>query len=278
MTPLHLALGGSAAGCVRAACRDVGLSGSRGESGDVFRVDDDYSHGPLCDGPARDAYLAASFRGYDDEWPADEISPGTPWRDLGQRLAAENITQVCIWAGENASERTFLAAACWHLRDFAPTISIGRVGETGLHEPPYIAVLPPAALAALYEGRTVLAAGARDAFADEFARLCTPDGLLRQWRESRIITVPLDTYDHLLVENCPHEWTRAAQVVGTAMGFALGRAISIAIDVAMVIAMDMVMSILMGIAMGIAMGLSIATAMRIAMGVGYWQLGLGTLA
>lgn len=53
--PLHLVLGESAAGCVRAACTRV----APGLPGTVFGIPDDLSHGPLDDGDARAEYLRA---------------------------------------------------------------------------------------------------------------------------------------------------------------------------------------------------------------------------
>jgi len=49
-------------------------------------------------------------------------------------------------------------------------------------------------------------------------RLRDDTGLLRRWEHGRIIGVPMDCYDRLLIDACPPTWTPAARVVGTAMG------------------------------------------------------------
>ena len=56
----HLALGDSAAGCVRAALQTLGVPGT------VLVIADDFSHGLLVNGDARSDYLRACLRGYDD--------------------------------------------------------------------------------------------------------------------------------------------------------------------------------------------------------------------
>jgi hypothetical protein len=52
----------------------------------------------------------------------------------------------------------------------------------------------------------------------DFQRIRGETGLLRRWDEGRIIGVPIDRYDPLLMESCPTQWAPAPRVVGTAMG------------------------------------------------------------
>jgi len=95
----HVALGDSAAGCLRAACRSHGLPGS------VAIIPDDLSHGPLDDGRARVAYMRVCFRGYDD-WQFDATDAFSPWWEMLDQLDADQPEVVVLWGGENVSERT----------------------------------------------------------------------------------------------------------------------------------------------------------------------------
>ena len=71
--PLHLALGDSAAGCVRAA-----IAISPGISQSVMKIPDDVSHGPLDDGVARAEYLRAIYREFDDRWDYEQTDSFSP--------------------------------------------------------------------------------------------------------------------------------------------------------------------------------------------------------
>ena len=73
--PLHIALGESAEGCLRAACRTHGMSGA------AFGIPDDLSHGPLDDGRARIDYMRDCFGGYDD-WYLGVTDAFAPWRAM----------------------------------------------------------------------------------------------------------------------------------------------------------------------------------------------------
>jgi hypothetical protein len=95
--PLHLALGYSAAGCVRAA-----LSISPSISQAVMNIPDDLSHGPLDDGKARAAYLRACYRAFGG-WEYGMADAFAPWLELIERLDRDRHDAVVIWAGENVS-------------------------------------------------------------------------------------------------------------------------------------------------------------------------------
>ena len=79
--PLHLALGDSAAGCVRAA----GALTSASISQAVINVRDDLSHGPLDDGVARAEYWRACYRAFGDG-EYDLADAFASWSELSQRL------------------------------------------------------------------------------------------------------------------------------------------------------------------------------------------------
>ncbi len=206
---LHLALGDSAAGCLRAACQSHSMPGT------ALGIPDDLSHGPLDDGQARIDYMREFFRGYDD-WYLDVSDAFAPWRAIIERIDEARPDAVVIWSGENVSEATFLCMACWWLRQSAERVLRVTIPEAdGRH---YVAVHNPAELAHLFASAWELTATERADLAADFLRIRSETGLLRCWEEGRILGVPMDRYDPLLLECCGNLWTPAAHVVGAAMG------------------------------------------------------------
>lgn len=205
---LHLALGDSAAGCLREACRNHGLPGK------VFGIPDDLSHGPLDDGRARVDYMRSCFQGYDDWW-GDDTDAFASWRALLAQIDEEKIDSIVIWSGDNVSEATFLAMACWWFADYRGQVLQVRMPEAdGRH---HVALYPPGDLAGLFGSATDLTRTGRDAIAADFLRIRDETGLLRYWEKETIRGIPQDRYDPLLLSSCTPEWTMAARVIGLAM-------------------------------------------------------------
>jgi hypothetical protein len=206
--PLHIALGDSAEGCLRSACRAHGLPGK------AVGIPDDLGHGPLKDGRARVDYMRGCFRGYDD-WSLDVTDAFAPWRAMIARIDEARPDAVVLWSGDNASEGTFLAMACWRLRHRQePMLRVAIAGRNGRH---YVAAHHPAELADLFASARALTDTERAALARDFPRLRDETGLLRRWEAGEIAGVPPHRYDPLLLEACGTSWTLAARVVGTAM-------------------------------------------------------------
>lgn len=206
---IHLVLGGSAGGCVRAAVVTYGLTGR------VHVFDDDLSHGPLSNKQARAAYFRALYQNY-GQLPEDPVPSLADFDSLSVQLAQDPTPEICIWAGENASERTFLEMACHQLGHFKGTVT--RVGASGLKVPPYIAAQPPAFLTSLFDHREEIEPVARSAFSESFLHLRDGGATLRKWEAGKIFDVSEDYYDSLLLACCSKDWVSAARVVGTAMG------------------------------------------------------------
>ena len=208
-SPLHIALGDSAVGCLRAACRSHAMPGS------VFGIPDDLSHGPLDDGHARIDYMRACFRGYED-WSFDVSDAFLPWRGLIGRLDQDKPESTLIWSGDNVSEATFLAMACWWLRSRSERVQwVKMPGTEGRH---HVATHEPAELAALFASRRELTGTERASLVEEFVRIRDATRLLRRWERGRIVGAPMNRYDALLMQCCTSHWTPAARVVGSAMG------------------------------------------------------------
>ena len=133
------------------------------------------------------------------------------------RIDEASADAVVIWSGDNASEATCLSMACWWLGNRPERVlrvaMPGRDGD-GRH---YVAIHTPAELADLLASARELADTERAALAADFLRIRGETGLLRRWDEGKILGVPMDRYDPLLLECCGIRWTSAARVVGTAM-------------------------------------------------------------
>jgi hypothetical protein len=205
---LHLALGDSAAGSLRAACRFHGLSGTG------FSIPDDLSHGPLDDGRVRMHYMRACHRGYDD-WTFDAADAFAPWRKVVEWMEREQPKAVVLWSGDNVSEATFLAMACWQLRQRSE--SVLRVAIPERYGPPYVAFHQPRELAELFSTHHELTDAERVTLSEDFERIRSQSGLLRRWEDGRIIGVAVDHYDRLLLTSCASTWIPAQRVVGAAM-------------------------------------------------------------
>jgi len=205
----HLVLGGSAGGCLRAAVATYGLTGR------VHVFDDDLSHGPLISKQARAAYFKVLFQNY-GQLPEDPMPSLVDFDILPVHLGQDLSPEVCIWAGENASERTFLEMACHQLGHFKGTVT--RVGASGLKAPPYIAAQTPDFLTSLFDQREAIDPVARSAFSESFLHLRDDGATLRKWEAGKIVDVSEDYYDNLLLACCQKEWVSAARVVGMAMG------------------------------------------------------------
>ena len=209
MTPVHVVLGEAAEGSLRVACASLGLPGR------VFGIVDDLSHGPLGDGALRLAYMRESFRGYDD-WPPDRPDPFAPWEDLARLVGRDRPDAVALWAGESASDATFLAMACSQLASSVEALLHVAGPEQDWRGG--LGAYAPAELLPLWDGRRPLSGRERQGLAREFERLRDGSGTLRRLEEGVVSGIPLDRYDGLLLDACPVEFTPAPRVVGAAMG------------------------------------------------------------
>lgn len=206
---MHLALGESAAGCLRAACNTYGMPGC------VFCIPDDLSHGQLYDGRLRIDYLRSCYEGCDDCW-IDADDAFVPWDALVSKIREANVDTVVVWAGDNVSEETFLCMTCWWLRE--QPVRLLRPIVKPKHGHYYVAVQTPAELAGLIPSASELSDTVRGEKEATFNRLRVDKSALRHWKSGSIETVQADFYDHLLCACCTTDWQPATRVVGAAMG------------------------------------------------------------
>lgn len=206
---IHVAQGDSASGGLRAACASSSLPG------EVLNITDDLSHGPLDDGRTRADYLTALYCAVDAEAPG-VTDAFAPWHALADRLAADPSRVVVVWGGHNVADDTLLALTCWWLRDRPGCVMrVAVPGGDGRHNVP---MYDPTELAKLYDLCEEIPRAEREWLAQDFLRIRAETGTLRRWQSGRIVGVPADRYDPLLIECCTVDWMPAARVVGKALG------------------------------------------------------------
>ena len=159
-------------------------------------------------------YMRACHRGYDD-WTFDATDAFAPWRKAIEWVEQEEPEAVVLWSGDNVSEMTFLAMACWQLGQRSE--SVLRVAVPERNGPPYVALHQARELAELYATRRELTHAERKTLSDDFERIRSQRGLLRRLEHGRIIGVAVDHYDPFLLTSCTSDWIHAPRVVGAAM-------------------------------------------------------------
>jgi hypothetical protein len=187
--------------------------------GAVVGFSDDLAHGPLDDGEARVTYMRAIARDY-GEGGIGAYAPFAEWRAAGERLERERPDAVIVWTGANVADATFIAMACDRLAGRREPL--WRVSVPGIDLRPYVPTHSPEQLARLYATRELLSAADRLFLAQDFARIRETCGLVRRLESGRVVGVPVEHYDPLLLAACGPDWRAAARVVGTAMGICDG--------------------------------------------------------
>jgi hypothetical protein len=186
VNPIHLVLGDSAIGCVRAACLSFGMPGT------VVGVSGDLAQGPLDD----EALLSQ-------------------WRSLWARLDLEHPDAVIVWSGNNVADAVFVAMARDRLAGRPEPLLRVQVPEIATR--PFVAMHSPEQIAQLYATRRALSDTERPFLAQDFVRIRDTCGPLRRLEQGRVVGVPVDYYDLLLMAACTAHWQAVGRVVGTAM-------------------------------------------------------------
>ncbi|MFZ4478983.1 MAG: DUF3658 domain-containing protein [Rhodoferax sp.] len=184
--PVHLVMGESAAGCVRAACTSWAMPGT------VLGFSGDLAQGPLDD----EALLS--------QWRAIMAGP-----DLQQAEA------VIVWRGDNVADAIFVAMACDQLAGRFELLL--NVTVPGIDSRPFVAMHSPEQISQLYATRLPLSSADRQSLAQDFARIRDNCGPVRRLEQGRVVGVTIDYYDPLLLDACTADWHAAGRVVATAM-------------------------------------------------------------
>jgi len=202
--PLHLLLGDCGAGILGRAAGEYGLTG------DVHVIPDDLGHGPLEDGAKRLAYMRRCYDGF-DEWRHGTADPFDGWRGLVAQVTS-SPREVVVWRGRNVSESVLLAMACHRLAGVAMPMSVVDLPD-GRH----VGTFQADEVAALAVQARPLDDQQRQVQAAMFERLRDEGTLRRRWRDGRVVGVPIEDFDGLLVASTRMEWQPALDVVVAAM-------------------------------------------------------------
>lgn len=95
-----------------------------------------------------------------------------------ERLDQDRPQTILIWSGENVSETTFLAMACWWLEGRAEQLLRVIIPATDARR--YVAAHSPDELADLFTSARALTDTERTNLAEDFVRICGETGLLRR--------------------------------------------------------------------------------------------------
>jgi hypothetical protein len=95
-----------------------------------------------------------------------------------ERLDQDRPQAILIWSGENVSETTFLAMACWWLEGRAEQLLRVIIPATDARR--YVAAHSPDELADLFTSARALTDTERANLAEDFVRICGETGLLRR--------------------------------------------------------------------------------------------------
>lgn len=205
---LHVALGDSAVGCLRAACQSGAMPGT------VIGIPDDLSHGPLGDPQVRSIYFQHLFI-QSGERPEEASDILSSWRCLTAEAGRIQTREVVVWAGENVSETMFLHMVCDLMHGTDVTLSHVNVFQS--IDQHYVAMCEPSYLAGICSNARELDNAEQEHHSSEYRRLRAEKGVLRRWAAGRVTTVQSNFYDNLLLSSCTTDWSVACRVIGLAM-------------------------------------------------------------
>jgi hypothetical protein len=214
MHDIHVVDGDSAAGSLRWALWNHRIAG------EVFRINDDLSLGPLGSADARLAFLRTLHlpppHDPDETCTLDEGDLGFErWREL--QVRSQVPVRILLWVTHSASDHVLLRMASHFLKDTRAALwqvhvpadkdgfeAVAAHGPDALASfAPEAQPIPAAAVGELAQAYQQIAAR------PELLRLCDAEGTLRY--------LPIDWYDPLVLECCPTAWTPANRVVGLTM-------------------------------------------------------------
>ena len=212
---VHYVSGGAASGSLRALCQGRPADG-------VVEVRDPLAIGPLrdIDLPAglreRKGYLRRLFERIGETELYAGLAAGIGLPELG--ATRPDAARALVWCGPQADEQLLLRAACagWGERPLW-VVDVGAatggrvprraVGACSLDE-----------LEVAEQGARRLSDAARAALAADWERLLRTEQRLRIREGDQIVGCDEDLFDPRLLAACPHEFARAARLVGQVMG------------------------------------------------------------
>jgi hypothetical protein len=134
------------------------------------------------------------------------------WVTLAAALGGARGPDAVVWSSGAVSDRVFLRMACWRLRAFDGLVTV--VDMTNLRGAYGVGVHAAKELAHVFPRRRRVEAPERAALADDFVRLRDSGGTLRSDRDGRIVDLPVDAFDGMVLSFAGSEWKRAVAIVG----------------------------------------------------------------
>lgn len=215
MHDIHVVDGDSAAGSLRRALWNHSIAG------EVFRLNDELSLGPLGSSDARLAFLRTIFLPPPHEagetFTLDEGDcVFERWREL--QVRSQVPVRILLWITDSASDHVLLRMACHFLKDTRAALwQVHVPADKDGYEA--VAAHPPEALATFAPGARPVPATSVAALAQEYLQIAArPEPIRHCDAEGTLHYLPIDWHDALVLDSCPTTWTRADLVVGTAMG------------------------------------------------------------
>jgi hypothetical protein len=215
MKTLHIAPGDSAGGSLKQAITDAGRDDQ------VLRWIDDLSCGPIDpDDP--------SIR---EEWWTNFQSD----RDIEGRMrafwirVAETTDRLVVWVGRHsAQELSFflfwasrMAARPYEIIDVTGLCLpfTKRDGSTGITPPiSAVSMVPSEVLRSLLDNHRPVTAEERLECAGQWERLKNENAPFRVVTANRLVSVPVDYFDQLLISEATIVWQKIARLIGFTMG------------------------------------------------------------
>jgi hypothetical protein len=204
---LHIAQGDTSCGMLGIITRAFGVPG------EVHRIREDLSHGPLTDGRSRMAYMKACCRAADCDYDPDPEADDTDlqWRALVGRVERIRPASVVVWHAENVSDYVFLRMAAHWLESCDVELDVVEVPPRG--DDYSVAIYSPEQLAHFWSRLRALDPQERDSLAAEFRAIRSRPEPLRRYDGHALTYLPIETYDGQIVGVVGEEWRPAARTI-----------------------------------------------------------------
>lgn len=235
---IHILFGDSAAGSLRYAVKQMGLS----ETNKVVSFNDSYSIGPIWQLHKEEG------RKKRYEWLRDHINNGydSPEDDLEEEVYPKSIiaqipaeASIVLWVGNNAHDYAGLRYTIYLLRNCMNKVFVFNAEDAcsrRFNTPDrfidyiHLGEVPIEKLQAVFgesEENGPLSRETREQLEHEWIKLAEQQEVLRIWNDNKLVGVDehyfdnylLETVEQLLSEKPKGEFIKAARVVGQALGY-----------------------------------------------------------
>ncbi|MBW0434455.1 DUF1835 domain-containing protein [Leptospira yasudae] len=190
------------------------------QENEIFSImDSELCGGPLSDLQERLLYIAELL--YDNR----ELWKEVEWIREGhievlKKAESKEIESIVIWHDDFANDQVFLRLICRLLREYQGLIQIVNVRDWNLFD--------SMSFDEFEKSRVELKTFERNRYVDEFVEIQNKEKFLRDYKDGRIVFLPIDHYDLKILALISHNWRAAIRVVGDCLadGFEKGRRLS----------------------------------------------------